>query len=201
MIWRLQRVIAPGAAIFAIVATTAMAQVPLTLRGSIESIASQSLVVKERNGTMSKVSLTDDVRVFTLKQASLADLKRGTLVGTTAIRQFDGDQKAMEIYIFPEEHRPNVLADNSVLGRGNEILKYTEGSVVDTKNQVLTINYTGGENKMAMPANVRIVSLVPATVADIKVGQYFLVPNGRPVSLGTLASTIIVGNNSVDFAM
>jgi hypothetical protein len=52
-----------------------------------------------------------------------------------------------------------------------------------------------------MPANVRIVMLVPATVADIKPGQYFLVPNGKPSSLATLASTIIVGSNSVDFAM
>jgi hypothetical protein len=208
MMWRLQRVTVPCAAILAIVASTTVAQVPLTLRGTIESVASpslslasQSLVVKERNGTMSKVSLTDDVHVFMLKQASLADLKHGTLVGTTATRQFDGDQKAMAIYIFPEDHRPNGLADSSILGRGNEILKYTEGSVVDTKNQILTINYTGGEKKMTLPANVRIVSLVPATVADIKAGQYFLVPNGRPMSLGTLASTIIVGSNSVDFAM
>ena len=87
------------------------------------------------------------------------------------------------------------------MGRGNEVLRYTEGSVVGTENQVLTMKYTGCEKKMNMPANVRIVLLVPATVADIKAGLYFLVPNAKPVSLGTVASTIIVGNNSVDFAM
>jgi hypothetical protein len=54
---------------------------------------------------------------------------------------------------------------------------------------------------MTLPANVRIVTLVPATVADIKAGQYLLVPNGKPQSLATLASTIIVGSNRVDFAM
>ena len=37
---------------------------------------------------------------------------------------------------------------------------------------------------MIMPTNVRIVLLVPATLADIKAGQYFLVPDGKPVSLG-----------------
>jgi hypothetical protein len=63
------------------------------------------------------------------------------------------------------------------------------------------MEYTGGEKKITMPADVRIVLLAPATVAGIKAGQYFLVPNGKPVSLGTLASTIIVGSNSVDFAM
>jgi hypothetical protein len=54
---------------------------------------------------------------------------------------------------------------------------------------------------VVMPANVRIVMLVLATVADIKAGQYFLVPNGEPTSLGTSASTIIVGSDGVDFAM
>jgi hypothetical protein len=35
------------------------------------------------------------------------------------------------------------------------------------------MKYTGGEKKMIMPTNVRIVLLVPATLADIKAGQYF----------------------------
>ena len=173
------------------------------MRGKIENVASQTLVVKARDGTMTNVKLPDDVRIFTLKQASLADLKRGSLVGTTAIEQLDGDQKAIQIYIFPEErrHEANLLANSSVVGRENEILRYTQGSVLDTKDHVLTMKYTGGEKRMTMPADVRIVLLSPATVADIKAGQYFLVPNGKPVSLGTLASTIVVGSNSVDFAM
>jgi len=43
--------------------------------------------------------------------------------------------------------------------------------------------------------------LVPATAADVQAGQYFLAPKGKQVSLGVLASTIIVGNDSADFAM
>jgi hypothetical protein len=87
------------------------------------------------------------------------------------------------------------------MGRGNQILSYTEGTILDNENQVLTIKYTDGEKQLGVRANVRIVMLVPATAPDIKAGQYFLVPNGKPQSLGTLASTIIVGNNGVDFAM
>jgi hypothetical protein len=201
MIRLLQRVIVPGAAMLSIVASIAMAQVPQRLRGKIENVASQSLVVKARDGTMRNVRLADDVHVFMPKQASLSDLKHGSLIGAAAIAQADGDQKVMQIYIFPDErgHEANVLADISVEGRENEILRYTEGSVSDTKDQFLTMKYSGGEKKMTMPANVRIVLLVRATVADIKAGQYFLVPNGTPVSLGTLAST--TGSNSVDFAM
>jgi hypothetical protein len=42
--------------------------------------------------------------------------------------------------------------------------------------------------------------LVPVTVADINAGQYFLVPDAKPMSLGTIASTIIVGSDRADFA-
>ena len=202
MIPRLQRMFVRGAVVLSIVASVAMAQIPLVLRGTIESASSETLAVKLRDGRTTNVKLADDVHVFTLKQASLADLKRGSFVGTTATRQMDGSQKAVEIYVFPDEpsHEP-VTANTSVVGRENEILSYTEGSVLDNEANVLTIKYTYGENKITIPANVRIVMLVPATVADIKTGQYFLVPNGKPESLGTLASTIIVGSNSIDFAM
>ena len=201
MILRLRRAIVSGAAVLSMAASIAMAQVPQSLRGKIDSVMGQTLIVKARDGSMTNVKLADDVHVFNLKQASLADLKQGKLVGTTATGQMSGPQKAVEIYIFPDEpkHEPNVPA--KVMGRGNDILSYTEGTILDSENQVLTIKYTDGEKKLAMPANVRIVMLVPATVTDIKAGQYFLVPNGKPQSLATLAPTIIVGSDRVDFAM
>jgi hypothetical protein len=198
---RLQKVIVPSAAVLSIVASIAMAQVAQSWRGKIENVASQTLVVKARDGTMTNMMLADDVHVFKLKQASPADLKHDSLVGTTAIGQMSGAEKAVEIYIFPDEsrHEPNV--PTKVVGRENEVLSYTEGSVLDNENQVLTIKHPDGEKKIAMPDDVRIVMLVPATVADIKAGQYFLVPNGKPTSLGMSASIIIVGSNGVDFAM
>ena len=87
MIPRLEKVFIPGAIELSMVISIAMAQVPLTLRGTIESASSQKLAVKARDGTMTDVKLADDVHVFKLHQASLADLKRGGLVGTTAIRR------------------------------------------------------------------------------------------------------------------
>ena len=201
MIGWLQKVIVPSAAVLSIVASTAVAQVPQWLRGKIENVASQTLVVKARDGTMTSVMLADDVHVFTPKQASLADLKHGSLVGTTAIVQMKGPEKAVEIYIFPDEPRHEPNAPAKVVGRENEVLSYTEGEVLENENQVLTIKHPDGEKKIAIPANVRVVMLVSATIADIKAGQYFLVPNGKPTSRGTLASTIIVGSDGVDFAM
>ncbi len=109
MIPKLQRVFVPGAIFLSMVISIAVAQIPVTLRGAIESISSQTLAVKEHDGKITNVKLADDVHVFTLKQASLANLKRGGIVGTTAIQQMRGGQQAVEIYIFPNDpnHEPN----------------------------------------------------------------------------------------------
>ena len=90
MLGRLQRVIVPSAAVLSMVASMAMAQDLQLLRGRIESVADRTLVVKARDGTMTNVNLADNVHVFNLKQASLADLKHGSLVGTTAIAEMSG---------------------------------------------------------------------------------------------------------------
>ncbi|KRQ94206.1 hypothetical protein CQ12_25805 [Bradyrhizobium jicamae] len=205
MIPTLQRMLAPGAIALSLVISIAMAQVPLTLRGKIESVSGQKLTVKARDGTMTNVKLADDVQVFRLNQASLADIKRGSLVGTTSIEQMgfaDMSPKVVEIYIFPDDPKrePNDTV-RSVASKSNEILSYIEGSVVDNVDQTLTIKNPGGQKRMAMPTNVKVVMLVATAVADIKVGQYFLVPDANPTSLGTIASTIIVGSDRADFAM
>jgi len=65
----------------------------------------------------------------------------------------------------------------------------------------LVIKRNEEEETMTIPPNVRVVRLVPAAVADIKAGQYFFIPDSSPTSVSTLASTIIVGSDSIDFAM
>jgi hypothetical protein len=65
----------------------------------------------------------------------------------------------------------------------------------------LVIRSKEGDEKITMPSDVRVVMFVPATSADIKAGQYFFILEDTPTSLGTLAATIVVGSDSVDFAM
>jgi hypothetical protein len=194
----------PGAVALSLVASIAIAQIPLPLRGTIESVASPALVVKARDGTRMHVRLADDVRVFTLREAALADVKAGGYVALTARRQLGGDGLgAVEVYIFPDQpvRNPDTSANRSVVGRASEVLSYIEGSVSRSANQALVIKNPDGESTIAVPTSVRVVMLVPATAADIKPGEYFFVPNASPTSLGSSASTIIVGSNRVDFAM
>jgi hypothetical protein len=198
-----QRLIGAGTLIILLVAPTAMAQVSQRLRGTIESVSGQMLVVKARDGKIANVKLADGAHVFTLNTASLADIKEGRLVGITAKRQKDGSQEATEIYIFPDErtHEPWDISAGSLVGKDEEVLVYIEGSILKNDGRALIIKYRDGEKTIPVPANVRVVMIVPATLADIKAGQNFFVPNGYQTSLGTEALTIIVGSNSVDFAM
>jgi hypothetical protein len=130
-------------------------------------------------------------------------IKQGSLVGIAAKNQMDGSQKAVQVYIFMDEHLHESWsrdANSSVLNE-DEIVNYIEGTVLANRDRALTIKYKESEKKITVPANVRVVMLVPATAADVKAGQCFLAPKGKQVSLGVLASTIIVGNDSADFAM
>jgi hypothetical protein len=195
----------PGAVALSLVASIAIAQVPMPLRGTIESVAIPALVVKARDGTRMHVRLADDVRVFTLREAALADVKAGGYVALTARRQLGGDGNlgAVEVYIFPDQpvRNPDTSANRSVVGRASEVLSYIEGLVSSSANRALVIKNPDGESTIAVPTSVRVVMLVPATAADIKPGEYFFVPNASPTSLASSASTIIVGSNRVDFAM
>jgi hypothetical protein len=182
-------------------ASLAAAQTPLRVRGAIEGVDGQTLSVKGRDGAMMKVKLADGARVLTLNKMTLADVKQGTFVGITAMPQPDGSQKAVEIHIFPEPmrgtgegHYPWDLMPNSTMTNAN-----VESSVVSNDGQTLVMKYKDGEKNVMVPPGIEVVMFAPATVADIKPGQKFFVPNAKKLDDGTLESgVIVIGSNGVD---
>jgi hypothetical protein len=193
-----------GASVVALVfaASVAVAQTPpLRVRGTIESVDGQTLAVKTRDGTMTKMKLADSPRILTLNKMSLADVKQGTFVGITAMPQPDGSQKAVEIHIFPEPmrgtgegHYPWDLMPNSTMTNAN-----VESTVVSNDGQQLVMKYKDGEKNVIVPPNTAVVIFAPATVADIKAGQKFFVPNAKKMEDGTMETpVIVVGTNGVD---
>ena len=198
MLLAVRRAVGTGAVV--LLASMAMAQVHLTLRGTIENVGGQTLVVKERSGMITNVKLADDVHVYMLKKAPLANVKQGSVVGVTARQEMNGSPKVVEIYIFPDQPRHQPGARAKIISE-SEILGYIDGSVLSVNEATLVIKRNEEEETMTIPPNVRVVRLVPAAVADIKAGQYFFIPDSSPTSVSTLASTIIVGSDSIDFAM
>ncbi len=189
------------ALVAAFVATSALAQQPVRVRGTIGNITGPILDVKTREGAMVKVKLAENPTIGTVLKKSLADIKPGEFVGITAMPQPDGTQKAVEIHIFPEAqrgtgegHRPWDLEANSTMTNAN-----IDSEVAVADGQKLVLKYKDGEKTFIVPANVVVVMFAPATAADLKAGAKIFIVAAKPLPDGTLeAQRLTVGTNGVD---
>jgi hypothetical protein len=100
-----QRLLAVLSFALVCVALPASAQETVRIRGTIESIDGPVYVVKNRDGTELKLTMTDNPLYVAIVKSTMADIKPGMFVGSTGMTQPDGSQKAIEVHIFPESMR------------------------------------------------------------------------------------------------
>ena len=172
-------------ALFSAVATTAaFAQQPHTtrLRGVIEKIDGRTVLAKSTKGEPLKLNLGDKVLVVAAVKASAADIKEGLFVGSGAMPQPDGSQKALEVHIFAESmrgtgegHRPWDGASNSTMTNGT-----VGAAVAGVDGPVITLKYKDGEKKIVVTPNVPIVRYEIADVSAIKPAAPFSVTAALP---------------------
>src|SRR5580658_6361231 len=136
----------------ALAATAALAQAPQTvrLRGVIEKVDGNTVTAKSDKGDELKINLADKTTVINVNKATLADIKDGDFIGSGAMPQPDGSQKAIEVHIFAESmrgtgegFRPWDGAPNSTMTNG------TVGAAVTGVNgPVISVKYKDGEKKI-----------------------------------------------------
>jgi hypothetical protein len=90
---------------FLIVPALAQEGTPTRIRGTIEKLDGQTLVVKSREGQALSVILSNDLKVSAVNKAQLSDIKQGDFIGTAAVPGTDGKLHAQEVLIFPEALR------------------------------------------------------------------------------------------------
>lgn len=173
---------------------------PLTIRGRIAAMETGALKVTTSAGDV-QVKYADDVRVGAVEAAKLSDIKDGSYVGATAVKQSDGSLKALEVHIFPESargtgegHRPWDLEPGSTMTNAN--VEKIE-SAAKAQGQVLTMKYKDGEQKIFVPSDAPIVKNVAGDRSMLKTGAgvYIAAVRGED---GTLtASRITVGVNGI----
>ena len=152
-----------GAAGLALMLTVGTASAQTSrVRGTIEKVDGNTLLVKTREGANVTVKLTDNAQVNGVAKAALADIKQNSFIGITAMPQPDGTQKAIEVHIFPEArrgagegHRPWDLVPNSTMTNAN-----VEQLVTAVDGPMLTMKYKDGEKKISVPNNATIVQFV-----------------------------------------
>src|SRR4051812_29851648 len=58
---------------------------PSRVRGTIEAVSGETLMVKSRSGEDVKLTMTGDIRVVGIVKIALSDIKVGSFIGTTTV--------------------------------------------------------------------------------------------------------------------
>ena len=164
--------------------TTAFAQAPTRVRGTITSLDGDVLSVKSREGKDLKIHLTSNVGVTTAKTTTLEQLK-GKYVGVTAVDK-GGKMVALEVHAIPPQakpgHFPWDLAPNSTMTNAN-----LDGVAQASGGNEITLNYQGGSQKILVPPGTPIVAFDPGSRADLKPGAWIWT-NARTEADGKIVS-------------
>lgn len=184
-----------------LLAASAQAQdKPVRVRGTVEQVDGTVLTVKSRAGEMLKVKMADDAKVVALVKASLADIKPGSFVGSTAMPEENGSWKAVEVHIFPEsmrgtgegdrpyDYKPQSTMTNGTVGNvGRATTTGTVGSEV-TKGggTTLTLTYKEGEKKIDVTPETVIVMYAAGSRDELKPGASIYIPAATRQADGSL---------------
>src|SRR5215831_6867722 len=138
-------VLAVASMVAALAATTVAAQAQnVRVRGAIESVDGNTVMVKSRDGASLKLVLKDNANVRGVVKASLADVKAATNVAITSRPRADGTLEAIELRIFPAGLPFNSFHVDWDLTPGSPTFM-TNGaaqtSVAGVDGQVLTVEY------------------------------------------------------------
>lgn len=154
------------------------------VRGTVESLDGEKLLVKSRDGKDVALHLAQNAGVAGVAKMSLADVKVGSYIGVTSVPDADGSQKAVEVHVFPEAmrgtgdgDRPWDLKPKSSMTNG----AVDDRTVAGNDGHTLTVKYNGGERKVLVTPDTQVVTFVPATRADIKAGTpVFAIATRKP---------------------
>jgi Domain of unknown function (DUF5666) len=183
------------AAIAALLALPALAQTPpagppTRIRGTVEALDGQMLMVKSRDGQSLHVMLAPDYKVNGLAKADLASIKANDFVGVAAKKGPDGKLQAQEVLVFPEAmrgtgegHYPWDLTPDSTM---------TNATVAEVasapKGRVLKLKHKDGENEIEVAPDAPVVTFVPADPSLLKPGAaVFLIAQKKPDGTFTAA--------------
>jgi Domain of unknown function (DUF5666) len=156
--------------ILAALALSAAAQAPTRVRGTISAFDGKTLTVDGK----AQVLVGEKTEIVFTQPIALAEIKPGDFLGVTSVKRPDGTLTAYEVRRFPKPlnpgHRPFDGRDDQTMTNA------TVGAMVQAASgRELTLTYEGGAQKILVPENASISTLVPGSRAQ-------LVP-GAPVSL------------------
>ena len=153
-------------------AQTPPAGTPTRIRGTVDNLDGQNLMVKSRDGQTLTIELAANVAVITLVKKSIADIKAGDYVASTGVKGTDGKIHAIEVRIFPEAARgtgegqypwdlmPDSIMTNATVGKVDQA----------PQGPVLHVTFKGTESEYTVGPEVPVLANGPGDVSLLKPG-------------------------------
>ncbi len=200
MIRTLLRVLTAATCAVAFTVISAWAQAPTQrVAGTIEGVDGATLVIKTREGGEVRVNVTENVTVFAVVKATLADIKPGAFIGVGAMPQADGSQKAIQLTIFPEAMRGTGEGHRPWTRPGSTMTNATvDTTVAGVNGQELLVKYKDGEKKIIVPPEAIIRAYVPGSRGELKPGAAIAIFGAVKKPDGSLeAARVNVGRDGI----
>ena len=191
--------VALGVTLLTLGASAAHAADVVRTRGTVVSLEGGKLTVHPKSGPDVTIALADKFAVLAVVKSSMSEIKPGAFIGTATMTKPDSTLRSMEVVVFPEGmkgtgegHYPWDLPGSSMMTNAT-----VTNAVKSVDGQMVTMAYKGGEKKIEIPADVPVVTLFPASAADIKPGEAVFVPGQRGEDGVVHASVVLFGKDGV----
>ena len=135
------------------------------VRGKITAVSESGFVVDEKT----QVRLGDKTEIVYTQPVALSEIKPGDFLGVTSVKHADGKLIAYEVRRFPKPvnpgHRPFDGRDDQTMTNA------TVGATVQSANgRELTLTYDGGSQKIVVPPDASVSTLVPGQRSQLVAG-------------------------------
>jgi hypothetical protein len=188
-------------ALAALMAVPVLAQTPPSnLRGKVESLDGQMLLVKSRDGKEVHVTMAPNFTVLGVMKVKLAAIKAGDFVGIAAITGKDGKLHAQEVLVFPEAARGTGEGHYGwdLRGKDDTMTNATVAEVASvSRSRVLKLKYKDGEQEIVVGGRTPIVTFAPDTVDLLKPGAAIFIRAPMNPDGSVTAPRAIVEKNGV----
>jgi hypothetical protein len=173
------------------------------ISGTIERVEGNIVFGKGADGSTIVVKLADNVAITAVLKATFADIKPGDYVGTGAVPQADGTQKAVELRIFPKPQEDGghfyegwYGAPNGTMTNGFAQPVVTTTGAGGASDPSIVVKYPQGEKRIVIPPSAHVVRNAFGSRQDLEAGAAFRVQAAVKQPDGTYtASAINVGRD------
>jgi hypothetical protein len=153
-----------------IVASAALAQTNVRVRGTITALKGDVLMVKSREGRDIALQLAPDAQVVTTRKVSADEFKPGSYVGVTSVKGPDGRLVAKRVHALgpqvPQMHAAWDSIPDSMMTNSNIV----SSAKVSGGNE-LTLKNKDGEQKILVNSETEYFNFTPGSRADLKPGE------------------------------